>query len=253
MKTKKSINPSIHQSIKAALVVAAASCCVSVAQAAIIGTYDFTGANGHQVSTAANFSAAGITVGSITRGAAYAASGMSAAFTANGISASPGLATTNSAFLSNYTLATAIANDGYFEFSVSADAGYEFDIDSITFGARRASGGTGANNLALRSSLDGFSTNLATQGITGTAADPTEVIFNLGESVQSVTGTVVFRIYGYARTAANANYGILVLSADSNAPFTINGSVSAIPEPGSFAVLAGAAAVAVAGLRRRRR
>lgn len=241
-----------HTKIYAALALAGALSCLSVVRADVLGTYDFTGATGLQASTSANFSAEGVTVGDITRGTNYGAPVSSAVFNQNGISTNPGLAMNNVAFQANYTLATAVANDAYFEFSVSADDGYEFDLTSITFGARRASGGSGPNNLALRSSLDGFSANMAAQSIAGTTLDPTEVIFNLGESVQNMTDTVVFRIYGYARTGSGG-YGILTISADSAAPFTINGTVSTVPEPSAFATLVGVVVLGATALRRRRR
>ncbi|AHF94707.1 hypothetical protein OPIT5_23720 [Opitutaceae bacterium TAV5] len=249
MKTNK-----MHKTIKAALIAAGALSCFPVAQADVLATYNFTGTTGLEASASASFSADFVTVSDITRGTNFGAPGSSSDFTSNGMAFAPGLAMGNALFRANYTIGTAVEYDAYFEFSLTVDAGYELDVASITFGARRASNNTGPNNLAIRSSLDGFASNLASQAIAGTAADPTGVVFNLGETVQSVTGTIIFRIYGYGRNASNASYGLLTIGNDSSAPFTINGSVtSAIPEPGTIALGLGAVAVGVAAIRRRHR
>jgi hypothetical protein len=88
------------------------------------------------------------------------------------------------------------ANDGsaYFEFTVSPPANTSFRLTGISFGSRSAS--TGPVTYVLRSSLNNYTTNIATGTMLANSTWALES--NSGFNVVSAQNTpVTFRIYGY--------------------------------------------------------
>lgn len=67
----------------------------------------------------------------------------------------------------------ALASNDYFTFTITPDAGYEIDFSNFVFsGTRLATGGASA--FALRSSLDGYASNIDIFGVpTGTTVNRT--------------------------------------------------------------------------------
>ena len=136
----------------------------------------------------------------------------------------------------NTTTATA------FQFTLTPDEGYSLTISNISFATRSSS--TGATQVAVRSSIDGFGTDLAT----GASPNGSWSLLSPG-SFSSITATspVTIRIYGYGNTLSStgtANWRIDDLS--------VNASVSAIPEPSTYAAIAGAGSLLGAIWWRRR-
>lgn len=150
----------------------------------------------------------------------------------------------------------------YFEVTLTPLGVIEYQIDSITFSVRRS--GTGVRSYAVRSSVDGFASNLpaiinngnANLGIgpanelqwlfdaTSNAADQDGSQINPGVSHASLTTPVTFRFYGW-----NAEAGTGTFSVDNVA---FSGSTRpGVPEPTTGCLLAlGIAALAFAGRRR---
>lgn len=127
----------------------------------------------------------------------------------------------------------------YFEFSLSATAGGAFAVDTISLVTSASL--NGATQWEVRSTLDGYSTVLGT-GVTDEAGSDT--LHDLGLAVgpgQAFT----FRVYGLGGNS-DAIFGFSVDDV------TVTGAVSAVPEPSTYAALAGAGALGLAWWRRRR-
>ncbi len=131
-----------------------------------------------------------------------------------------------------------LATDQGFEFTLTVDSGYGFDLTSLAFSAEKKSTG-GPSTVGLYQSDDGFATStlLATLSLAGTVwgfldfadTDPT-----------LLTGTNTFRIYGSNSVVGGG------LELDE---VWIGGQITAVPEPAS-ALLGSLGLIAL--LRRRR-
>lgn len=131
----------------------------------------------------------------------------------------------------------------YFSFSLTPDPGMSVSLASISFGYKGSST-LAPTSFLLRSSADNYSSNLLTGSLT---ADATNAWYNTGtQSVTlSFTSTTTFRIYAGGASNAGAT-----LRLDD---VVMSGSTSAIPEPSTYAAIAGLSALVFASLRRRRR
>lgn len=129
------------------------------------------------------------------------------------------------------------AND-YFTMTLTPNPGFEIDLVNFNYNAQRS--GTGPNNFAFRSGLDGFTADIGAPTATTATLDLS------GPAYQDVQGPIEFRFYGWAGTAAAGTFSIN--------DFAFNGSVvpfNPVPEPASLVGLSGLVLGAVA-LRRRR-
>jgi hypothetical protein len=164
--------------------------------------------------------------------------------------------TTFSSAATNY--AGAFVANNYFTFSITPDAGYKLDLTSITF--QVASGSSSASDrafyLVTASSPAGFtssSTVLSTdrtttgggaiplQAATATNTVPKDYTVDL-TSFTGITTTQYFRFYLQTPTISQA------LTFDD---IVVNGTVSAIPEPSTYASIAGVVALGLVMRRRR--
>ena len=127
------------------------------------------------------------------------------------------------------TIAGAVATDSYYEFTVDGDA--PLQLDSLAFQAARGGGST-PRGWALRSSLDGFSTDVASADVPTTRTTLTNFQVDLsGAAFQNVDGPITFRMYVYTPGAgASVEFENLVLSgklptsATATLTVTINGA-----------------------------
>ncbi len=142
--------------------------------------------------------------------------------------------------------ASAKSNGDYLEFGISVDTGFLLsNLSAGFFGDRSASG---PSSIEVFYSTDGFATEssvlAATDvGINGSIRDTTAV----GDAL---TGTVLFRIYGYGATSSSGTFDLEKTKYDGTYGLAINGDVVAVPEPSSAALL-GLGGLALI-LRRRR-
>lgn len=215
--------------------VAASLAASGLAQAITIVEWNLLGAPGNQASTAASGTAASITGSALARGAGLLGSAASNSISASGWNGE--------------------AAD-YFSFGFSVDAGYQVNLADLYIGTR--SSNTGPGTMGLFYSGNSFSAPLATFDQTP-GTNFVNSIVDLS-ALPDLTGSVEFRLAAVGSGAANGGAtgssgtfrvtGYFVGSTfDRNTQFT--GTVSAIPEPGTYAILlAGLAAVGFVARRR---
>jgi hypothetical protein len=142
------------------------------------------------------------------------------------------------------TLLESIAGGDYIQFTVTPNAGYMFSATNFSFIWDRSS--TGPGNVTLRSSLDSFSSDLGTvTGITGGVFATN----NIPLSLTNITTAVTFRIYGWGATNAAGSGGF---DTNTNAVnVSLDGTVVAIPEPSTYALIIGGGLLLLGIIRRR--
>jgi hypothetical protein len=82
----------------------------------------------------------------------------------------------------------------YFAFTVTANSGHHLDLSSLIFDARGAGNGGPPSGFQLRSSLDGFTANIASGSLSGSWGSSGSL--NLSGSAFQNLSTITFRIYG---------------------------------------------------------
>jgi hypothetical protein len=98
---------------------------------------------------------------------------------------------------SNYVDAsTALASGDYFEWTIQPASGYAMSITNVTLLIQRSA--SGASNLALRASHDGYVGNLLVQtGMSGTATITVSSNLTAVAGLQNVSGAITFRMAGW--------------------------------------------------------
>lgn len=129
----------------------------------------------------------------------------------------------------NINAALAVANDSYFSFTVTPDAGQTVDLSNLTFNAARGGSSGTARGYAVRSSVDGFAADLGTADLATVRPTWTSVDIDLSAAdFDALTTATTFRIYVYSNSPARSvEFDDIVL----------NGDISAIPEPSGLALL----------------
>ena len=137
----------------------------------------------------------------------------------------------------------------YFSFTITPESGYSVSISAISFGYKQSST-SGATSFSIYSSKDSYATSLASgtldtiYAVTGGTQGNN---WGLASASVSLTFTSATTIRIYANGASN---GTPTLRGDD---FVISGSVSvsAVPEPATYAFFGGLAALSLAAFRRR--
>ena len=93
----------------------------------------------------------------------------------------------------------------YFSFTISANTGFVLNLTSFELDEIRS--GTGPTQWVLRSSQDGFATDLGTYTNTGTTLLTNRVIA-LDENFYNVAGSIEFRIYGFGASSAAGTWRV---------------------------------------------
>jgi len=128
----------------------------------------------------------------------------------------------------------------YFEFTLTPDAGYAFSATSMTFGYRATS--TGPTNFAVRSSVDTYASNLISGPITGDSAWHSAGTLTI--TLSGINTATTFRILG---SGASSSLGTFRVD-----DVTVYGSVTAVPEPSTYAAILGILVLTSVILHRRR-
>ncbi len=96
-------------------------------------------------------------------------------------------------------LSTATSGSAYFQFTITPNVGNAITITGINFGSRSTT--TGPKAFAIRSSVDNYTTNIATGTLTNTSAWALK-LNNVNISA-GLGAPITFRIYGYNGTGSN--------------------------------------------------
>ena len=109
------------------------------------------------------------------------------------------------------SLIGAITNNHFIEFSITVDAGYELNLESIEINGEAS--GTGCSNVVLTTSIEGFTAGQeiasaypANEGSGGFDTDSSGfgAPIDLSDAkYQNLTGTVAFRLYGWNSTSGS--------------------------------------------------
>lgn len=195
---------------------------VSVAPAALLGTYNFTGGES-SVPTAA-----GMTFGAFSR-ANVTGAAVSGEFSS-----------------SAWTITTSLDPAEYVQFTLTPASGtFTFSSLSFLIDSHKANGvgnDGGPNNVEIRLFASGnLSTVLASQTYSGVQDSRQTLAFDPADQTSSAGFTV--RLYGW-----NAENAAGTLSFDDVA---VDGSLSAVPEPVNLALLAFGLGIAGVGAGRR--
>jgi len=128
------------------------------------------------------------------------------------------------------SLADAIATDAYFGFTISPDAGFEFDLNggSIQFDYSVNSTNQ-ARAVSVFTSVDGFAEGNVLQTFTGQNATPSTLTHTFsGAQYDNLTAPLEVRFYlhdAQFNTSSGTRYSIM----DN---VVLDGTISVIPEPG---------------------
>lgn len=197
------------------------------AHADLLAAWDFSGYGGDEgrgTSTVVNASLEDPAY--ITRGSGITAAGNANRFNANSYM--------------EPDLAGAINNNDYFEWTVTADPGNSFSVTNFTFTFQRSA--TGPAEWTLRSSLDGYGSDLADFSALANGTYST----NLNLANQN---SITFRFYGYGNTTTQSAGSAGFEGTDED--LILYGTV--IPEPTTVVLmLAGFAGIAFVRWRKNR-
>ncbi|MCU0392853.1 MAG: Ig-like domain-containing protein, partial [Thermoflexibacter sp.] len=158
--------------------------CFPLCSHAQLVTYSFTGATGSEATLPPDAQPANGTASNISRGIGITASASANTFSASGFST------------------TGIDPNDYFAFSIQPNSGFQLIINGIEFDERRSL--TGIRTLSVRSSRDGYATDLAVINVPDNDLTRTQTV-NLVCFTRITTNTT-FRIYGYASEATGGTW-----------------------------------------------
>jgi hypothetical protein len=90
----------------------------------------------------------------------------------------------------------------YFTWTLTPNSNFEIDFNSLSGVWRRS--GTGPLQYSLKSSVDGFSSDISTGSITGSASD--ENFFIDLSTIQNIASSIELRFYGWGGTNAAGTF-----------------------------------------------
>jgi len=125
--------------------------------------------------------------------------------------------------------ATAVSGNDYYQFTLTANVGFLADLTSLTLDLQRNASNS-PTTMFIRSSVDSFGSTLLLDNTLPTAPTAFETV-TLNLSAPSFQGlsAITFRLYAFGASSATSS-----LRFDN---VTLNGTVSAIPEPSCAFIL----------------
>jgi hypothetical protein len=161
--------------------------------------------------------------------------------TGSGIGRGTGLtavpAIVNRYIANGWSTTSAPGANSYFTFTLDANPGYKINFTDFVY-TGQAGGANAPTSFVFRSSVDGFVADIGSPIATGATIDLSAPQF------QNLTDPIEFRFYGYSAAAKAGRYSIN--------DYTFNGTVAAVPEPASIALL-GVGSFLMGGYLRRTR
>lgn len=169
----------------------------------------------------------------------------------SGVTASTAADTFGASGFNSTSLAAAIAANQYLSITFTPTSGYALNLTSLSMQTSVSTAVTDFHG-ALLSSVTGFTAGAALHTYAfGTASAPLQAVTLSGESdLQGLATATEFRLYGWRDTAGTSTFRFRSLSGYDVA---VTGTVSAVPEPATWAAAAGLIALAGAIARRRNR
>jgi len=149
------------------------------------------------------------------------------------------------------SIGVAIGANEFHSFTLTPQTGNVLNLSSLTFDAAFYGGASGFNaSFALRSSVDSFASTIGSIFVapaqnTSTPTFGSHSIDLSGVVFQGLSSSIEFRIYIFDNTSGNGRY----LGLDN---VVLNGSLSAVPEPSTYAALSGGVIGLFVALRRKK-
>ncbi|MEN9336980.1 MAG: hypothetical protein RLZZ500_1967, partial [Bacteroidota bacterium] len=125
----------------------------------------------------------------------------------------------------NWTVGATIDTSKYIQFTVTPNAGYTFTPTSFEFIWDFS--GSGPSSVAIRSSVDGYASNLG--AVTGLTASTSAIRTISISGISAISTPTTFRIYGYAATAAGGTGGFDCAASTNNV--VLKGYTGIAPAP----------------------
>lgn len=138
--------------------------------------------------------------------------------TVSGIGRGPGItgANANNRYNANAWDTPTLSTNGYFYFTLTPAVGTQLNFISFTYTGQAS--GTGPTQIALRSSVDGYTTNIGTATINGTTISLAAPAF------QNISGSITFRLYAWGASAITGTFSVndFVFNGITSSPTTID-------------------------------
>ena len=144
-----------------------------------------------------------------------------------GITASTAANTFQGSTWTATSYADAVSSNDYISWFIVAESGYQFTVTNLAFNFVRSS--TGASNMVVQSSYDTFSSDLFSSNSIGNTTFAPSISVSLTD-----TSDVEIRLYGWGASGTTGTTGIRTLSGND---LIVQGTVAAIPEPGTMTML----------------
>jgi len=124
--------------------------------------------------------------------------------TVSGISRGPGINGTNASarYNANGWNVASLDPDKYFEWTITPDNGNAINFNGFEFSSQVSGSSNQVSGFAVRTSLDNFTSNIATPNATGSN------VSLLGSQYQGITTAITFRVYGWGTTNSTGTYSI---------------------------------------------
>ena len=129
---------------------------------------------------------------------------------------------------SSWGLSASVDTNKYLQFALAPVTGYMVTPTSLTFIWDRSS--TGPNTLALRSSADGYTSNIGTVSVTATSNTTAFSTINIS-GLTDLIGNTTFRLYGYGASAAGGTGGFDTATGGTQSNIVLNGYTTLAPSP----------------------